>query len=145
MPGKKPPPKKPEEAPAWQVILEEMRSQNRTTIEAVQGLRDELKQDIAEFREDTNARFQVLGSAVRQNSADILELKDAVRENTVDIQELKTAVRGNSADIQELRGDVSSLQKEVRQNGADIRRLNEKVDNLVGLEVRVSALERQRT
>jgi DNA repair ATPase RecN len=111
MPGKKPPPKKPRAAsgPAWQVIIEEIRSQNRVTIEAVQGTRTELKQEIAELREDTTARFQTLESAVRA-----------------------------------LRKDVHNVADKVEQNGADIRRLDEKVDNLSGLEARVSALERQR-
>jgi archaellum component FlaC len=111
MPGKKPPPKKPRAAsgPAWQVILEEMRSQNRATIEAVQSTRTELKQEIAELREDATARFQTLESAVRA-----------------------------------LRKDVRNVADKVEQNGTDIRRLDEKVDNLSGLEARVSALERQR-
>jgi chromosome segregation ATPase len=118
MPGKKPPSKDPQPAPGpgWQVILEEILSQNRATIEAVQSTRDELKRDMAEFREDTNTRFQGLEAAVRQNGADI---------------------RQNSADIRTLQGDVRNLQ-------GDVRNLAEKVDNLSGLEVRVAALERQR-
>ena len=132
MPGKKPPPKKPPAAsePAWQVILEEIRSQNRATIEAVQSSHGELKRDIAELRGETTARFQVLEAAVRQNGADI-------RQNSTDIQDLRGEVRQNSADIR-------ILQREVAQNSTDIRRLDEKVDNLSGLEARVSALERQR-
>jgi predicted RNase H-like nuclease (RuvC/YqgF family) len=118
MPGKKPPPKDPQPppGPGWQVILEEILSQNRATIEAVQSTRDELKRDIAQLGEKTDARFQTLESAVRQNGADI---------------------RQNSADIRTLQGDVRTLQ-------GDVRNLAEKVDSLSGLEVRVAALERQR-
>jgi archaellum component FlaC len=109
MPGKKPP-------EAWEVILEEIRSQNRATIEAVESKSSELKREIAGLREDTGGRLQTLESAVRQNSTD----------------------------LQALQKNVRNLADKVEQNGVDIRRLDEKVDNLSGLEVRVSALEQQR-
>ncbi|HEY6323686.1 MAG TPA: hypothetical protein VJA16_19260 [Thermoanaerobaculia bacterium] len=111
-------------------MLEEMRSLHRGTIEAVQSMRDELKRDIADLRENTDTRFQVLESAVRQNSADI--------------QELRGDVRQNSAEIRTLQRDVRSLTDKVEQNSTDIRRLDEKVDNPSGLEARVATLERQR-
>jgi archaellum component FlaC len=147
MPGKKPPPKKPRAAsgPAWQVILEEMRSQNRATIEAVQSTRTELKQEIAELRENTTARFQTLESAVQSTRIELKQEIVELRENTTArFQTLESAVRQNSTDIQALRKDVRNVADKVEQNGADIRHLDEKVDNLSGLEARVSALERQR-
>jgi chromosome segregation ATPase len=167
MPGKQPPPKDPQPppGPGWQIILEEILSQNRATIEAVQSSRDELKRDIAELRENTDVRFQVLESAVRQNgadirqnSADIRALQGDVRQNSADIRALQRDVLQNSADIRALQGDVlqnsadiRALQGDVRQNSADIRalqgdvrNLDKKVDNLSGLEVRVAELERQR-
>jgi hypothetical protein len=55
MPGKKPPSKKPPAAvePDWQsILLEEIRSQGRATIEAIHGMRDELKRDIRAFAEE---------------------------------------------------------------------------------------------
>jgi predicted RNase H-like nuclease (RuvC/YqgF family) len=116
MPGKKPP-------PAGEVIIEEMRSQNRATIEAVHGMRDELKRDIAELREDTTARFQTLESAVRHNSTDIQTLQRDVRNHSTDIQ---------------------TLQRDVRNLADKVEHLEEKVDTLSSIETRVSALERQR-
>lgn len=72
MPAKKRPPKPPE--PTWQVILEEMRSQNRATIDAVDARAREIKTELTQFREQTNARLEVLEAAVRQNSTDIRHL-----------------------------------------------------------------------
>ena len=109
MPGKKPP-------PAWEVILEDIRSQNRATIEAVWSVRDELKREIAERQELTDARLQTLESAVRQNSTDVLTLQ----------------------------GDVRNLQRDVHNLADKVEHLDEKVDTLSGLEARVSTLERQR-
>jgi hypothetical protein len=56
------------------VILEEIRSQNRATIEAVEASRTEIKHELQQAREQTNARFEVLEAAVRQNSVDLRHL-----------------------------------------------------------------------
>ena len=60
------------------VLLEDIRSQNRATIEAVQATRAELKRDLQQSEERTNDRFKLLNLAVRQNSTDI-------RQNSEDI------------------------------------------------------------
>lgn len=72
MPANKRPPRPTE--PTWQVILEEMRSQNRATIDAVDARAREIKTELTQFREQTNARLEVLEAAVRQNSTDIRHL-----------------------------------------------------------------------
>jgi hypothetical protein len=66
--------------PPWQVILEEMRSQNRATIEAVEASRVKLERGLEQLREQTNARLEVLEAGVRQNSTDIRHLQGDVRE-----------------------------------------------------------------
>lgn len=66
--------------PPWQVILEEMRSQNRATIEAVEVSRVKLERGLEQLREQTNARLEVLEAGVRQNSTDIRHLQADVRE-----------------------------------------------------------------
>jgi hypothetical protein len=66
--------------PPWQVILEEMRSQNRATIEAVEVSRVKLERRLEQLREQTNARLEVLEAGVRQNSTDIRHLQADVRE-----------------------------------------------------------------
>ena len=130
MPGKKPP-------PAWEVILEDIRSQNRSTIEAVWSVRDELKREMAERQEQTDARLQTLESAVRQNSTDVLTLHGEVRTLQGDVRTLQ-------GDVGTLQGDVRNLQRDVHNLADKVEHLDEKVDTLSGLEARVSTLERQR-
>src|SRR5260221_7381653 len=105
--------KKPSLTRGHGVILEEMRSQNRATIEAVEKIRVSVEQRMDRFEHDTVDRFTVLEAAVRQNSADSRKNSDDLRQNTVDI----------------------------RQNGEDIRALSARVDALGSLDRRVSALE----
>ena len=136
MPGKKSP-------PAWEVILEEIRSQNRITIEAVQSTRDELKREIAERQERTDGRLQTLESAVRQNSTDIQALRGDVRVLQGDVRVLQTDVGILQTDVRVLQTDVRTLQTDVRTLTGRVERLEEKVDTLSGLEARVSVLERQ--
>jgi hypothetical protein len=95
------------------VILEEMRSQNRATIEAVEAARVALEAKIDQVDRDGRARDAVLEAEVRQNSADI-------RQNNADI-------RQNSEDI--------------RRNSEDIGVLTARVEALGPLDQRVSALE----
>jgi|SRR4051812_4834412 len=95
------------------VILEEIRSQNRATIEAVEAARVALEAKIDQVDRDGRARDAVLEAEVRQNSADI-------RQNNADI-------RQNSEDI--------------RRNSEDIGVLTARVEALGPLDQRVSALE----
>src|SRR5574341_365640 len=61
------------------VLLEEIRSQNRATIEAVGASHASLEQRIDQLREQTNARLDVLEAAVRQSSTDLRHLQGDVR------------------------------------------------------------------
>jgi len=97
------------------VILEDIRAQNRATIEAVQMTRAVLEEKIDQVDRASRERDAVLAAAVRQNSEDI-------RQNSEDI-------RKNSEDI--------------RKNSEDIRVLTTRVDALGPLEQRVSELERR--
>jgi hypothetical protein len=103
-------------------ILEEIRSQNRVTIEAIEATRVALEAKIDHFDRDSKARDSVLEAAVRQNSADI-------KKNGTDI-------RKNSADIQKNSDDI-------RKNSEDIRVLTAGVEALGPLDHRVSAIERR--
>jgi len=97
------------------VLTEEMRAQNRATIEAVEATRVSLEVKIDALARETGGRLTVLEAAVRQNSTDI-------RKNSTDI-------RKNSEDI--------------RKNSEDIRVLAERVETLGPLDQRVSTLERR--
>ena len=97
------------------VLIEEMRAQNRATIEAVEASRVVLESKIDSLARETGGRLTVLEVAVRENSQDI-------KKNSEDIKR-------NSADI--------------RKTGEDIRVLIERVDSLGSLDQRVSTLERR--
>jgi len=97
------------------VILEDIRSQNRATMEALQATRAALEEKIDQVDRSSKARDAVLEAVVRQNSKDI-------RQNSEDI-------RKNSEDI--------------LKNSDDIRVLTTRVDALGPLDQRVSALERR--
>ncbi len=106
--------KKPSEPP-WQILLEEMRSQNRATIEAVEAARTALEQRIDRLENESRTRDATLEMAIR-------ELRLSVKENSADIQK-------NGADIRRLQGDV--------------RDLSARVESLARIEERVAALEKR--
>src|SRR5205814_153295 len=91
-----------------EVLVEEMRAQNRATIEAVETIRVAVEQRMDRFERDTQGRFTVLETAIRENSADIRENGEAISQNTADIRQNSEDIRQNTS--------------ELRQNGEDIRR-----------------------
>ena len=104
------------------VLIEEMRSQNRATIEAVEASRVVLESKIDSLARETGGRLTVLETAVRQNSRDIKRNSEDINRNSEDI-------RKNSEGLQ--------------KNSEDIRMLIESVDPLGPLDQRVSTLERR--
>jgi chromosome segregation ATPase len=125
----------PPSDPPWQVILEDIRSQNRATLEAVTSFERRYERDRAEDRAHVNARFDVVEGVLREHSKDIRELKTDVAELKTDVAELKT-------DVAVLKSDVAVLKTEVAEIKTDLRRVDGKVDQLSTLEPRVGALER---
>jgi hypothetical protein len=88
------------------VILEEIRSQNRATIEALQASEARLERKIDDGLGGVHLRLDVVEGVVRQNSKDILQNSTDIRQNTADI-------RQNSADIQALTQRVGELDTRV--------------------------------
>jgi len=74
------------------VILEEMRAQNRGTIEAVEMVRVTVEQRFDRLDHETGNRFTVLEAAVRKNSTDIRQSTTAIRKSSEDIRTLSTRV-----------------------------------------------------
>lgn len=72
MPAKKP--IKPEQPP-WQIILEEIRSQNRATIEAVQASHAALERRIERLEQDTSKRDGMMEMAIRELRLDVRQLQ----------------------------------------------------------------------
>ena len=95
------------------VILEEIRSQNRIALEAVEGHHQEIRRELQDFRSE----FQS------------------------DTRMLRSAVQGNAADLQHLKAEVSALKDQVARVDAVIT-LDYR-ERLHRLEARVEALERK--
>lgn len=108
MPTKKQPSQRP--APPWQVILEEIRFQNRATIEAVEASRAALEQRIDRLERETSTRDAALEMAIRE-----LRL-----------------------DVRQLQGDVKALQGDVRALTAKVEALSHLEERVTALEKRLA-------
>jgi hypothetical protein len=145
------PTKKKEPEPPWQVILEEIRSQNRATIEAVEVSRESLEQQIGELRHETGVRFETLERAVgglQEGIAGNREKIEQVEQTLAARMDLLEKALGRMD--QESRSRDASLEVAVRelkvsvqQNSLDLRDLGAKMEALSRLEERVAALERR--
>jgi hypothetical protein len=111
--------------PAWQVILEEIRSQNRATLEAVDGSRQAVEERLQRMDQDVRARMTLLQDAVKA-----LDRDSRSRDATLglEIRKLDLAIRDVKVGVQ--------------QNTVDIRDLARRVEVLTRLEERVAALEK---
>lgn len=101
------------------LLLEDMRAQNRATIEAVETSRQALEEKVESLTRDTNQRIGVLDDAIQH----------LARESRAADASLDLAIR--------------DLKVTVQQNSLDIRDLAGKVEALTRLEERVAALERR--
>src|SRR5262245_32390042 len=108
------PSRKKQDAPSWQVILEDIRTQNRTTRGAVAAARIVLGSRVGRLDQESRARDAAQELAIRQNSLEIRELKAETRE-------LKAGVQQNSLDIRELKAETGELKAGVQQNSLEIR------------------------
>ena len=144
-------------APQWQVILEDIRSQNRTTMEAVEAFRQSIEERIDRLDLDSRERDGLLALAitdlrreVRQQGSDLTELKRIGLKHGGDIGELKELGLRHSSDIAELKElgkgqshDIRELKVTVQENTVELRNLSQRVDALNRLEERVAALEKR--
>jgi hypothetical protein len=147
MPTKK---KRPE--PPWQVILEEIRSQNRATIEAVEVNRETLERRTDQLEETLTARMDDLGTGLTARMDDLergltARMDDLERGLTARLDALEKALsrvdqesrsRDASLDVA-----IRELKVSVQQNSVDLRELATKVTAVTRLEERVAALERR--
>lgn len=105
MPKKKPAPEPSlatvlERIDAQGLVLEDMRSQNRLTIEAVEATRLALEQRIDRLDQDSQSREAVLELNIR-------ELRVGVQQNTVDTRDLV----GRVESLTRIEGRVSALER----------------------------------
>ncbi len=110
------------------VILEEVRSQQKAMFEAITSMREEFTRTLNERFDAVELRLQALESAVRENSADI-------QKNSADIQK-------NSEDIRRLFEITSELRLEIRSLRADFEQREDRA-RIAALEDRLQKLEQR--
>ena len=129
--------------PPWQVILEEIHSQGRATIEAVETNREALEQRMDQYQERTEARFDIVEAAIAGNREAIEGLE---RRLTARIEALEQAL--NRVDQESRARDASlelairELKVSIQQSSVDSRNVGARLEALNRLEERVAALER---
>lgn len=132
--------KKGRPEPRWLTILEDIRSQNRSTLEAVEASRVAFDQRIDRFEQKTESRFTVVETAIQSTNRTVesIERRLAVLETA--LQRIDQESRSRDASLELA---IRDLKVSVQENGVDIRDLAGKVEALSRLEERVSALERR--
>lgn len=149
--------RRPPSAPEGQVIIEEIRSQNRATLEAVEALRESIEERIERLDRESRGRDDLLALAigelrheVRQQASDLTELKRLSLRHGTDIAELRALNDRHSAEIGDLRTESGGLRAETRElrlglheNTLELRGLSHKVEAMNQLHERVAALERK--
>jgi hypothetical protein len=94
MPGKKPHKprngRKPRQGrnPAWQIILEEMKSQNHVVIEKMEDVEARLREDVQRGDGELKVEMRDLRTAVQHNSTDIRALQADVQGLTAKVDAL---------------------------------------------------------
>jgi chromosome segregation ATPase len=116
------PSERPDDSTVLLVHIEDIKAQNRLTIEAVHNVAQALDKKLEERFEGVDHRLDALESAVRRNSDDI---------------------RRNSEDIDGLKQGVARLETKVDKIDTRLQVVEVKVDSLIPLEARVTALERK--
>jgi hypothetical protein len=91
MPGKKGPKTSSSAGPVM-VILEEIRSQNRATIETVEARHQETRRDLQDFRTEVRGEFRVVHDVLRAHGEDIGQLKTGLGEVRSELAALKADV-----------------------------------------------------
>jgi SMC interacting uncharacterized protein involved in chromosome segregation len=121
---------KEEPGPPWGVILEETRSQNRATIEAVEVNRETLERRMGDLNGSLTTRMDDLERAL---TARLDGLEEALGR-----EDEESRARDASLDVA-----IRDLKVSVQQNSVDIRELAARVEALTRLEERVAALARR--
>lgn len=132
--------KKGRPEPRWLVILEDIRSQSRATLEAVESSRLALEGRFGVSEQKTESRFTVVEAAIRSIGEGVasLESRLGALERRFDLLDQESRSRDTSLEMA-----IRELKVSVQQNSVDIRDLAGRVEALKHLEDRVSALERR--
>jgi chromosome segregation ATPase len=170
MPGKKRV-EQPDEIGHIRIMLEQMRAENRLAGETADKLGRQQSLELRSVEARLSGRLEILEAVVRSHSeelrgirsdisgtktdiagikADSADLRTDIAGLKVDSADLRTDIAGLKADSVGLRTDVAGLKADsagIRTDVAGLKAtvigLDGKVDKLLALETRVTALERR--
>ena len=118
-------------------------------MEAVTGLRGELRSEIETLRTELSRRIDILELAVQQNSAEIRKNSEDIRKNSADIRKNSEDICTLREDIRDLRVQMGDVRREIGTMKEEIRSMRELLERkpdheaLLKLEARVEVLERR--
>jgi hypothetical protein len=93
MPGKKrQPPKAEGGGGPVMVILEEIRSQNRASLEAVEGHHQEIRRELQDFRSEVQSEVRLVRKAVQGNGVDLQQLKMEISALKVQVARVDSVI-----------------------------------------------------
>jgi hypothetical protein len=111
------------------IMVEGMRAENRLTAESIETFARQQSLEMRALEARLNDRFEILETVGRSHGAEL--------------KVLRTDVGGLKTDVSGLKADVSGLKEDVARLTTDVRQIDGKVDKLLTLDARVSALERR--
>jgi hypothetical protein len=128
--------RRPPSAPQWQVILEEMRSENRATLEAVLTL-----QTTFEARMDrTDEELKALG---RQHGRALADHSRTIAGHNKTMAEHSSTLATHTRTIADQSKAIAEMGIGLRENTIELRSLSQRVDAVIRIEDRVAALEKR--
>jgi chromosome segregation ATPase len=127
-----------------ELLLEEIRDQQRATVEFVQTVEDRLRGEINESRAELTGEIRVLQAAVRKNSEDIQSHGQAIARLDTSVARLDTSVARLDASITRLDASVSRNTKDMQANTEAIARVERKLETKADIAV-VAALDARMT
>jgi uncharacterized coiled-coil protein SlyX len=121
-------------------MLEEIRGQNRATIEALQATEQRIRADFDERFRSLEARVcalelavQLLSKTVAGHSEELRSLSKTVAGHSEELRSVSTTVSGQTEELRLVRQDINGLKAAVERQA--------EADDLAKLETRIVALE----
>ncbi len=137
-------------APPWEVVLKEIRAQNKVAIEVAEARHDEVRRELQNFRGEVHADMSVLRTIIQGHSIDIRDLKNGFArvETKVDrvearVENIDERLGRVETKVENVDGRLGRVETRLDTMDARLEQVDAKIDKLLPLEDRVAALERR--
>lgn len=107
--------------PRWVVIVEEIRSQNRATLEAVESSRVATEQRIDRFEEKTDSRLTMAEAAIRSTNENLAALRTQVQTLDTRVGTLDTKLGALDTKVGTLDTKLGALDRKLDQSDQENR------------------------